>query len=231
MKKPTSFVGNTDIPLQPIYDKLLLFLEHSLPLFPLKFQTITQEERTEKVTSENDITQILDTFLQEEMQKSKESYGFFFIFKNQYKPPHRQGTTDIGVIVQVYSYTEAICFIEAKRLPADDKTEDKRDYAVTKKHNGGIERFKTKAHGSNLPISIMLAYVQKNDFEYWYQQINEWIEAQIVQSDNAKIDWLAQDKLVKKPNLGVVNTYYSKHSRLKIPNDTIVLHHYWLKIT
>ena len=117
--------------------------------------------------------------------------------------------------------------IEAKRLPTPG-TGRTKEY-VTHAKGGGIERFKTGAHGRDLTKSIMLAYVQKNDFAHWHTQVNTWIEAQIAASDNKNIDWNEQDKLKEKPNLGAVNKYASKHSRQNTPND-IELQHYWLNL-
>ena len=43
------------------------------------------------------------------------------------------------------------------------------------KESGGIERFKKGIHGSKLKFAGMIGYIQKEDFDYWFAEVNSWI--------------------------------------------------------
>jgi hypothetical protein len=79
--------------------------------------------------------------------------------------------------------------IEAKRLPTLG-TNRQKEYISKYQENkeqGGIARHKTGAHGSTHLKAMMIGYVQKEDFDYWISNVNNWISEQAVQSDNPSI--------------------------------------------
>jgi hypothetical protein len=238
MNKP-EIAQNADtwLNLESLYEQLFSFLDATLPSFPAKLQEIVCKEQPNFKGGEDVITQQLDIFLGEKKQNDTVKYGYSFIFQNQYKQTGGQGRTDIGVLVTAISYTKAVCWIEAKRLPIPDTNKGKRDekeYVIdeNKKMNGGIVRYKANKHGENLPYSIMLAYIQTHNATHWHTQVNTWIDEQIIRSSNTELTWAAQDKLQHIATLGAVEKYHSKHERInsKVSND-IELHHYWLNLT
>lgn len=99
-----------------------------------------------------------------------------FVFVNQ------DLRADIGVhgLANIPENRKKFCWIEAKRLPTPlGPCRDERKYVfVDHAHydgNGGIERFKLKKHGEGLPVSIMIWYLQENDFDYWLDKVNQWL--------------------------------------------------------
>ena len=141
--------------------------------------------------------------------KLRESSGYLFRFEAKSGP-------DILIFASPYqSFSDPLLVIEAKRLPPTSK----RDYVRT-----GIGRFKTEEHGKHHDIAAMLGYIQDKDFDYWYKEINGWIDDLIVDvTQNPR--WEKQDKL-NKSNAAPLGEYDSKHSRKE--KGPITLCHFWL---
>jgi hypothetical protein len=66
--------------------------------------------------------------------------------------------------------------------------------------------------------------VEKENFSYWYKQVNFWIEELTKQSEN--ILWNKKDKLQKEYERQEVARYKSKNSR--IDGSKIRLIHFWI---
>jgi hypothetical protein len=79
----------------------------------------------------------------------------------------------------------------------------------------------------DLDISAMFGYVQKNDFGYWYEKVNFWINDLINQPKDC-IAWSKKDKLSNIETNKNFAEYISEHSR--ITKESIKLYHFWFKI-
>lgn len=143
--------------------------------------------------------------------KLRELSGYLFRFEAKSGP-------DILIFASPYIvFSDPLFFIEAKRLPPTSS----RDYV-----NCGIGRFKNKEHGKNHDIAAMLGYVQKEDFNYWYDQVNSWID-DLIASPNDCIGWLEEDRItiIQVSEFG---EYKSTHSRIKM--NPIILYHFWMNL-
>ncbi len=121
---------------------------------------------------------------------------------------------------------KAIFCIEAKRIPTPGSGREKEYVHSQSGKSGGIERFKKEIHGKGLSHSAIFGYVQREDFDYWHNQVNNWIEELILDSSQ-DIQWDENDKLNKlsfNPNIA---KFQSVNKRTK---DTITLFHYWLNL-
>mgnify|MGYP003612853821 CR=1 FL=1 len=146
------------------------------------------------------------------------------------------GGTDIGVL-RKYSKPRHIpfCIIEAKRLPTPIYSESQETEYVCYKEStkqGGIERFKTNKHGSKLPYSLMVGYIQQENANHWLTKVNEWITEQIKKSSNESISWINEDMLIQDSTFKIDNAitkYTSEH--LRSNDEKIKLYHYWIKLS
>lgn len=113
--------------------------------------------------------------------------------------------------------------MEAKRLPTPSSTREK-EYVIGKtttgNPNGGIERFKLGKHGTGHSHCGMLAFIEKEEYQYWLKNINSWIaELYPVWSESELLE------LQKK------NTHHCQYkSRAKREKDEVILDHFWIKI-
>lgn len=111
--------------------------------------------------------------------------------------------------------------MEAKRLPAPEKTREK-EYVISsgKKSNGGIERFKKGIHGEGLSEGGMLGYVESGTYEQWKEQINVWIIELVP-------EWSEKECLI---DLRKFSNHSSLKSNVVRKTEPIKLHHFWVKI-
>ena len=113
--------------------------------------------------------------------------------------------------------------MEAKRLPTPTSTREK-EYVVGKtttgNPNGGIERFKLGKHGAGHSHCGMLAFVEKEEYQYWLKNINSWI-AELYPV------WSESELLKLQKNYSHYSHYKSKAERVK---DEVNLDHFWIKI-
>ncbi|MDT0651223.1 MULTISPECIES: hypothetical protein [Flavobacteriaceae] len=113
--------------------------------------------------------------------------------------------------------------MEAKRLPTPISSREK-EYVVGKttagNPNGGIERFKLGKHGAGHSHCGMLAFVEKEEYQYWLKNINSWI-AELYPI------WSESELLKLQKNYAHYSHYKSKVEREK---DEVNLDHFWIKI-
>ncbi len=146
--------------------------------------------------------------------RSKRNPHFNFINE---QPQKSSNTVDVGV----YWGTKLFYTLEAKILPTPiNATRHEHEYVYGK--GGGIERFKNRNHGIDndgnmLTNSGMIAYVEAEDYTYWFDLINQWI-------DDAK--W-GKDEKLEEIKLSISARLCSKHVT---SNDSIQLDHFWIKV-
>lgn len=132
---------------------------------------------------------------------------------------------DFQILIKPFVlWAKPIFVIEAKRLPPTNP----RDYVQG--DTGGIERFKRERAGFVLERNhcAMVAYVQRNTFEYWFEQINQWLTELISINQNSdECHWEENDKLVSiASNTTHLARYISNHSRRTL--SRLVINHFWL---
>ncbi len=113
--------------------------------------------------------------------------------------------------------------MEAKRLPTPTSTREK-EYVVGKtamgNPNGGIERFKLGKHGAGHSHCGMLAFIEKEEYQYWLKNVNYWI-AELYPV------WFESELLELQKNYSHYSHFKSKAKREK---DEVNLDHFWIKI-
>lgn len=126
-----------------------------------------------------------------------------------------------------YSIYEAILPVECKRLPTPkSKDRDAWEYAVVRNGStGGMQRFKTGAHGGSHTVAAMIGYVQQHDGMHWQKTINKWISDLATQSPT---DWSTDDLLQESilDSAEKVSRLTSRHNRAG--KESIELHHLWV---
>jgi hypothetical protein len=129
------------------------------------------------------------------------------------------------------SKEEPLFWVEAKRLANLGKRR-KKEYVIGNEHkdkdreqNGGIERFKLEKHGKGLSQSGMLGFVEQETFEYWHENVNEWI-CELANNDEK---WDVREQLNLSEKQQDFAYYHSE--ALRTPSPSIKLHHFWINLT
>ncbi len=202
----TTYSIDSDLSGNGKVDSVLLFLEIHLPEFPEKI-------KINRNTDERILNQKLLRFL-----LTKNSL-YQFIPENQDEIGINKSKPDFGVYekefdenrIEVYDDNQIRFFdIECKRL-----YDPNLKHYVKDKKTGGIQRFKENKHGVDLAFSAMIAYVETDNFNFWHNKINSWISNKEEHLKILKIQKIAKLK--------------SKHKK-NIPNKSIELIHFWLKM-
>ena len=191
----------------------------------------------ETTASEKSLTDKLCKYL----NRNASTYPFYFHHENV--EDHSSGIspqTDIGILsyneqlnVEDRNYGEFDSFfsIEAKRLPTPGQKREKEYVIGYEKPCGGIERFKKGIHGKNLRYAAIIGYIQKEDTDYWFLEINNWISELII---SASKEWTDDDKLTMEQNQ-VDGLDKFKSTNLRFGNreseDFISLFHFWINLT
>lgn len=160
--------------------------------------------------------------------------GVVFIFTREAIQKQKKGNdrrADIGVLRLPFDRSPFF-IIEAKRLPTPG-AKRKKEYViggVEREHSGGIERFKLGLHGSEHEKSAIIAYVEKEEFKFWVDEINSWIDELISLGPQHNICWTQEDKLVDEIELAPkkISKFRGSHSRTNSNNIDIL--HYLMAI-
>lgn len=222
-------IGNTTIPLRPLINSVLNFIDTYLPLFP-------EFLKQNKIDSKNEIEKLLN----QELIKFFTGYAFDYNPYLQYKfifmkDDENKGTNykpDIGVTIwnsqhkssQIHSFFQ----IECKRLPTPNvsNTRSEKEYVIGIAENtGGIERFKNKKHGEHLGEASLIGFIQNGNISDWHTKINEWIKIEV---DNKSTHWTNDDYLISVSNTTILNRYSSLCQRKEV--EAITIHHFLLNI-
>tara|TARA_R110002124_G_scaffold9336_3_gene47834 strand:+ start:303 stop:1031 length:729 start_codon:yes stop_codon:yes gene_type:complete len=169
------------------------------------------------------------------------SYPFYFHHENV--EDHSSGKspqTDMGTLSReeqitvedrVYGEWDSYFSIEAKRLPTLGHNREKEYIIGHDKPNGGMERFKKGIHGKNLKYAAIIAYVQKENFDYWFLQINGWIDDLVKISHG---DWTEEDKLIKSGTNSTVKFAKFESDNISLPiapqKQKTRLFHFWISL-
>jgi len=207
---------------------ILEFIEEHIE----KFIFVYREEYFD-IEIETGITQELCSYFESKINE----HPFYFHHEDRTNPVSGQSpTVDFSAKTRIpfgkFRSRQTIFSIEAKRLPTPGSKREKEYvvgyWNVKGKYvcSGGIERFKKRIHGKGLSHSAILGYIQKEDFEYWHNQINIWIE-ELIHDSSQEIEWTNNDKL----NELSINTNIAKFKSVnKRADNSIFIFHYWLNL-
>jgi hypothetical protein len=222
-------VGATSIPLQPLIDNILLFIDKYLPQFPTSLvkSKIVGEKEVEKLLNQ----QLID-FFNGHSPDFNQYLIYRFVFR---KDDENKGTNykpDIGVTIwnkdQSFSEVKSFFQIECKRLPTPNisSSRGEKEYVIGIEENtGGIERFKNNKHGSHLEEAAIIGFIQEDALEVWHNRITEWVGFEIAKTNST---WKMQDHLVLSYKDAKLHKYNSTCHREKgLP---IKLHHFLLNL-
>lgn len=210
---------------------IIEYLDKHLPNFPNFFRV--RFLTTYTTESEPVISQVLCTFLST-FRKSDEV--LLFEFEREWK--NSRYAVDFAVI-DVKSFKETnekpkpFFTIEAKRLPPPEKDSKgnsrKREYVLGK--SGGIERYKRGKHGTKLPQSAVIGYIQKESCSHWHTKINEWINELSSSNTDDSIHWDSEDLLIQIADFNKTKKYTSRNTRIVGSiTDSIFLYHYLMEL-
>lgn len=200
------------------------------------FVGFSKKVKGEISTSEKALTDKLCKFL----NRNASAYPFFFQHENVEN--HASGASpqiDIGAVSEnqeitigdrSYGEFDSFFSIEAKRLPTPGQNREKEYVIGHDKPSGGIERFKKRIHGHNLKYAAIIGYIQKENADYWFIKINDWI-GELITLFPAK--WNEDDKLVKnKTELAELEKYISKNQKDELGGkvELINVFHFWINL-
>jgi len=186
---------------------ILNFLSLNLPLFVVN----KTQKNPNKI--ESSYNSQLSLFLN--TRRSME----VFLFQNS--PEQKNGKIpDIGVhlieSITCYNY-KSIFDIECKRLST--QLSHVKQYVCG--NTGGIQRFKLNQHGTDLPYSAMIGYIENQTSKYWFEQINTWI-TDLCNNESVPI-WSISECLIKTDK----EYFISNHSK---ENGAICLYHFFKQV-
>lgn len=202
----------------------------------IHFAKFSQKVKGEITSSEKALTDKLCKFL----NRNASAYPFFFHHENVEN--HESGIspqTDIGTLTESerltigdrsYGEFDSFFSIEAKRLPTPGQNRAKEYVIGHDKPSGGIERFKKRIHGKDLKYAAVIGYIQKENTDYWFLQINDWIGDLIISNPML---WNEDDKLIKNQSgLKDLDKFMSTNFRLEVKGqaDFIELYHFWINL-
>lgn len=218
------------IPRETTIKAVISFIVKSLPLW-------ANDPKRPQETSENKLNPLLCDFLD---VKARINFPLIRFHHEQPQKGRRQvdlsikPSEELGIKVSgcKYSIYEPFFVIEGKRLPAPAKKRE-REYVTGEedKITGGIQRFKTGDHGSSFDVAAIIGYVQKNNFEYWLDTINEWIADLSKNFKGDNISWGNDDMLESISSEKKVSLMVSVNKRYPSKNNkTIKLYHLWVDL-
>jgi len=130
-----------------------------------------------------------------------------------------------------HSQFDALFPIECKRLPTPKGPKrDEREYVISKfSTTGGIQRFKFGHHGAAHTFAAMVAYVQKQPFSHWLDQVNGWIRDLAAEPNSVWNDSDILQSLSENLETGI-STLESEHQR-EGDLEGCELRHLWIRMS
>ena len=133
-----------------------------------------------------------------------------------------------------YTIYDPILVLEGKRLPPPS-TDRIKEYFTSfdeDKVKGGIQRFRTGAHGSKLTTVAMIGYIQRKDAAHWHKKLNEWIAEECESKLDKFCDWSDADLLQKltQSKKRKTSRCNSTHSRVNGKTQKVSIKHLWVEM-
>ncbi len=200
-----------------IINKIIEFLDVYIDKFPAFLVSSNIH-----ITNEKCINTDLLVFMNNNVADFFEIDNFHFSFIKDDCQKGSNYEPDLGVcLANKKCRKETFFHIECKRLPARKGHE--KEYVQGKL--GGIQRFKENKHGGKFEYSAMIAYIEENSKQFWFDSINNWISELISLTPE---NWTNQEYLyqIKPENY---SRFQSNHARKG--NNNITLNHFWIKLT
>jgi hypothetical protein len=161
-----------------------------------------------------------------ELERSLRASGIPLCVERDYSDIHTKGANKRRV-VDIYFYPaeqgisrKSLFSVEAKRLPTPGGKNRVKEYVFGS--GGGIERFKKEEHGKGLSNCGILAFIEKQDFVYWYSTINSWI------TDGSTTELWRKEECLE--NLVVNTTWATSTSIVKRKSSDLKLIHFWINV-
>lgn len=147
------------------------------------------------------------------------------------KPDLSLGPSSGQIIISGYKYSiyDPLFFIECKRLPTTKQKDREKEYVwgkVGESASGAIQRFKTGDHASEHDTAGIIAYIQENDFSFWENTVNGWIQ-DFISSPPSQCPWTTCDKL-RRVEYNDECCYLASISCREKELPSIKLHHFWI---
>jgi len=126
-----------------------------------------------------------------------------------------------------HSLYDPILPIECKRLPTPvAKDRERREYLHTQRRTtGGVQRFKSGAHGSAHGVGVMIGYVQTGTHQQWLARINGWIR---VLTRAGIMGWSHRDALQHTADDATLHIARHRSENARTSAAPITLHHLWI---
>ncbi|MBC9030779.1 hypothetical protein IAG41_00085 [Sphingomonas sp. JC676] len=185
-------------------------------------------------TAETRLTAQLCQFL----NSATRTAGFdMIVFQGEVPDPVAGGRTldlvpgPCGCVIWIdgrrHSLYDPILPIECKRLPTPvAKDRERREYLHTQKRTtGGMQRFKSGAHGSAHSVGVMIGYVQTGKLEEWLVRINRWI---LVLTKAGIGGWSHRDGLRRIAGDATLRIVRHRSKNARASGVPIALHHLWI---
>lgn len=170
--------------------------------------------------SEEDLNNQLCRFLN---VKANEAECLFFFHHEA--PQGMKRKIDISAVFYSSYYDDRVVF-EAKRLPAPSKKREREYVTGASKISGGIQRFKTGAHGRAHDVAAIIGYIQKEDALSFYKKINLWISEESTKP-KTPLMWKAEECLTDFC-CDTKHTARSISTHCREGQCPILLHHFWI---
>ncbi|WP_146105543.1 hypothetical protein [Apibacter sp. wkB309] len=217
------FAGNHSFPKNAIVDKIIISIKQTHQCFIETLNTLNTSQ-----LNEDELTQIFVKQNSVQLQYMELTSIYVGVQYREIYQKNTKGIPDIYYSLLEQGIENIPSFImEAKRLPAPGSNREK-EYVFGKTKNGnpngGIERFKLEKHGLGLKECGILGYIEKEDFNYWFTQVNNWITEL---SNDSKNDWNINETLNFIESNTSSNYYLSNVNR---NSDLLKLHHFWINI-
>ena len=228
LNRPSHSSGQLDEPPNLSYQGLVAFIARHLPTFAAE-----QQAHTDPTQNENGLTQRLVNLLQ-----ARRNYEPFF-FDKEHMETETKGNSpraDFAILTrrevrlagQRQPERQVVMVFEAKRLDRQLPRQREREYVIGTSQNGGIERFRSQAHGRNVAQGGLIAYVQSDGFAYWEATVNDWIRALSHEAASGATPWQPTECLHAQPSATpTVARFTSTHPRAL---GQISLHHLWVNL-
>lgn len=198
---------------------ILLAFKKTTPHFK---KIVNEQNNISNSLNENNLTQFFVE--QTDVQLRKMGIDSFSV-KNQYSDFFHKTK---GIPDFYFHYLEEgeislpIFIVEAKRLPAPEKRNQK-EYTKGIKNNGGIERFKIGKHGKGQTECGIIGFIETESFQFWKKEVNTWIQ-ELALSDNS---W-SKKEVLKEIETKLEFAYLTSIAQRNKSNDSLLLHHFWI---
>lgn len=202
--------------------KTISFIVKTIKEVPENFISALKNVDIIKPLNENKLTQILV----EQINAVLLEKGISILAQNQYNDLFYgiKGIPDIYFNeIEKGKTNKPLFVVESKILPAPPPKIREKEYVIGENKNGGIERFKIERHGKGLNECGLVGFVESENFDFWKDKVNGWIN-DISNNDDF---WNADEKVIMKENTNISAFLHSIAHR-KEAND-LLLYHFWIK--